>query len=155
MSCTMGSVQSPPTFCTVSETICNRANQLMRESARQYQSKAQAGTCLQEEVVESVRYVLLVDLNGAELGVGVPSVTHKPRWRSSKLHGFWWRMWQGGFVYANPIPRPGMVSEQTRASFALFFDGSRRKHEFLEVAYQVVREDSPELSFDEVGHFVA
>ena len=32
MSCTMGWVQSPPTFCTVSETICDRANQLMRES---------------------------------------------------------------------------------------------------------------------------
>ena len=27
MSCTMGWVQSPPTFCTMSETICNITNQ--------------------------------------------------------------------------------------------------------------------------------
>ena len=31
MACTMGWVQSPPTFCTMSETICDRANQITQE----------------------------------------------------------------------------------------------------------------------------
>ena len=31
MACTMGWVQSPPTFCAMSETVCDRANQLWRE----------------------------------------------------------------------------------------------------------------------------
>ena len=33
MACTMGWVQSPPTFCTMSETVCDLANQARREPA--------------------------------------------------------------------------------------------------------------------------
>ena len=32
MACTMGWVQSPPTFCTMSETVCDLANQRFRDS---------------------------------------------------------------------------------------------------------------------------
>ena len=32
MACTMGWVQSPPTFCTMSETVCDEANRLFQQS---------------------------------------------------------------------------------------------------------------------------
>ena len=35
MACTMGWVQSPPTFCTMSETVCDEANRLFRMSPNQ------------------------------------------------------------------------------------------------------------------------
>ena len=34
MACTMGWVQLPPTFCTVSETVCDLANDTMRAHGR-------------------------------------------------------------------------------------------------------------------------
>ena len=44
MSCTMGWVQSPPTFCTVSETVCDRANEHSgTASAPDHRLAAQAG----------------------------------------------------------------------------------------------------------------
>ena len=35
LSCTMGWVQSPPTFCTMSETICDLANEATRKQEPQ------------------------------------------------------------------------------------------------------------------------
>ena len=34
MACTMGWVQSPPTFCTMSETVCDLANDAMRSQGK-------------------------------------------------------------------------------------------------------------------------
>ena len=34
LACTMGWVQSPPTFCTMSETVCDIANQAFKDSPR-------------------------------------------------------------------------------------------------------------------------
>ena len=45
MACTMGWVQSPPTFCTMSETVCDLANQALHKPAhlsRPHRLKEQA-----------------------------------------------------------------------------------------------------------------
>ena len=59
MSCTMGWVQSPPTFCTVSETLIF--------VAWQYQSEAQTGTCHARRVSRIRRICLAFCLLGCRV----------------------------------------------------------------------------------------
>ena len=99
--------------------------------ARQDDAQSRTVVGVEEHAVVSVLDVVLADVHWPMRRICMADLGHDTMQSTAKLHGFRGRMRASGVIDGIP----GVIAQQSRATFSFFFDGSRGQLQLRHVAH--------------------